>query len=65
MVLEHLTAVTLTFDQVTPKSIRFICYPGWMCGLSLKKVGQGILESLIGNKKVTDRHVQSNMPSLL
>jgi len=33
------------------KSIGFICYPG--CGLSLKKVGQGVLELLIGNKKVT------------
>jgi len=50
---------------------------GWMCGSSLKKVGQGVLELLIGNEKVTDgqshlttdlptdRHVQSSMPSLL
>jgi len=43
MVLEH-----LTFDLVTLKSIGFLCYPGWMCGLSLRKVGQGILELLIG-----------------
>jgi len=40
-----------------------------MCGPSLKKVGQGVLELLIGNAKVTDgqkdgqtdRHVQSNI----
>jgi len=31
-VLEHLTPVTLTFDRVTPKSIQFICYQGWMSG---------------------------------
>ena len=44
-----------------------------MCGQSLREVGQGVLELLIGNKKVTDgqtdrpsnRHVQSNMPFLL
>jgi len=40
-----------------------------MCGHGLGKVGQGVLELLIGNKKVTDgqtdRHVQSNMLSLL
>ena len=38
----------------------------------LSKVGQGVLELLIGNEKVTDGwtdrhtyiHVQSNMPSL-
>ena len=35
-------------DPVTQKSIGFICYPGWMCGPSLKRVGQGILELLIG-----------------
>ena len=45
MVLEHLTLVTLTFD---PKR-GFLCYPGWMCELRLRKVGQGILELLIGN----------------
>ena len=54
----------------------FICYPGWMCGPSLKKVCQGVLELLIGNEKVTDgqtfqptdRHVQrakGNMQILL
>ena len=39
-----------------------------MCGPSLSKVGQGILELLIGSEKVTDdqtdrpdRHVQSNI----
>jgi len=48
MVLEHLTLVT--FDPVTPRSIGFICYPEWMCGSSLKKVGQGVLELLIGNE---------------
>ena len=53
-VFEHLTLVTLTFDTETPKSIGFICYPGWMCGLSLKKVCQGVLELLIGHKKVKD-----------
>jgi len=40
-----------------------------MCGSSLRKVGQGVLELLIRNEKITDgqtdRHVQSNMPSLL
>jgi len=100
---------------LTPKSIGFLCYPGWMCGLSLRKVGQGILElqietvlahltfdpeinrvhmlprmdvltkfeegrsrrsRVIDRKRKgyrwtdrltwwTDRHVQSNMPSLL
>ena len=34
----------LTFDTVTPKSIGFLCYPGWMCGPSLRKIGQGVLE---------------------
>ena len=48
MVLEHLTLVT--FDPVTPRSMGFICYPEWMCGSSLKKVGQGVLELLIGNE---------------
>jgi len=54
MVLAHLTPVTFTFNHVTTKSIGFICYPGFMCGSSLKKVGQGVLELLIGNEKVTD-----------
>jgi len=39
-----------------------------MCGQVLGKVGQGVLELLIGNEKVTDgqtdRHVQSNMFSM-
>ena len=41
-VFEHLTLVTLTFDPVTP--IGFLCYQGWMYGLSLKKVGQGVID---------------------
>ena len=49
MVLEHLTLVTLTFDILTPISIGFLCLPGWICGLSLRKVGQGILKLLIWN----------------
>jgi len=39
---------------VTPKSIGFLCCPGQMCGQSLRKVGQSVLDLLIGNKKVTD-----------
>jgi len=58
---------------LTPKCIGFFCCPGRMCGQSLRKVGQGVLELLIRNEKVTDgstdlptdQHVQSNMPSLL
>jgi len=49
IVLELLNFVTLTFDPVIPKSLEFLCYPGWMCGLSLRKVGQGVLQLLIGN----------------
>ena len=68
MVLEHLTPLTITFGLVTPKSIGFQCYPRWTYVQSVKKVGQGNLRLFIGNKKVTDwstdRHVQSNMPSL-
>jgi len=45
IVLEHLTP--LTFYPVTPKSIGFICYLGWMCGPSLKKVGEGVLKLVI------------------
>jgi len=37
-----------------PKLIWFLCSPGRMCGPSLRKVGKGILEVLIGNEKVTD-----------
>jgi len=44
----------LTFDPVTWKSIRFLCYTRWMCGQTLRKVRQGVLELLIRNKKVTD-----------
>ena len=49
MVLEHLTLVSLTFDPVTLKSIWHTYYPVWMCGLRLRKVGQDVLELLIGN----------------
>ena len=45
----NLTSVILTFDPVTPRSIGFICNPGWMCGPGIRKVGQGVLELLIGN----------------
>ena len=31
-----------------PKIIAFLCYPGWMCDPSLRKVGQGILQLLNG-----------------
>ena len=66
-VLAHLTPVTLTIEPVTPNSIGFFCYCGWMWGPSLRKVGQGVFQILIGNKKVTARptdwHVQSNMHS--
>jgi len=31
--------VDLDLYPVTPKSIRFFCYPGWMCRPSLRKVG--------------------------
>ena len=57
MVLIQLTSVTLsglTFDPVIPKSIWFFCYPGWLCVPSLRKVGHGVLELLVGNEKVTD-----------
>ena len=40
-------------DLVTPILIGFLCY-GWMCGPSLLKVGQGVLEFFIGNEKVLD-----------
>ena len=36
--------MTLTFDLVTAKCIGFLCYSGWMCGPSLRRVGQDILE---------------------
>jgi len=49
MVLADLAPVTLTFDIMTPVSIGFLCYPGWMCGISLRKAGQGVLQLLIGN----------------
>ena len=39
----------LDLEPSDPKSIRHHCYPGWMCGTSLRKVGQGVLELLIRN----------------
>ena len=42
-VLARLIPVTLTFDPVTLKSIGFICYPGELCGPSLRMVDQGVL----------------------
>jgi len=38
--------LTLTFDPVPQKSLGFLCYPG---GLSLRRVGQSVLELLIRN----------------
>ena len=42
-VLARLIPVTLTFDPVTLKSIGFICYPGELCGPSLRMVDQRVL----------------------
>ena len=67
-VLAHLTAVTLTFDPVIPKSIGFLCYQGQMCKPSLWKVGQSssrVIDRKQKGYRWTNRHVQSNMPSLL
>jgi len=44
---------------VTQKSIGFLCYPGQMCGPSLRKAGQGVLKLLIGNEMVTDRQTDT------
>ena len=46
-VLAHLTLVT--FDLMAPQSIGFLCCPGRMYGPILRKVGQVVLELLIGN----------------
>jgi len=32
---------------VTPRSIGFLYYPGWMCRPGMRKVGQGILEETV------------------
>ena len=37
------------------RSIGFLCCRGWMCGPSLRKLGEGVFELLIGSEKVTDR----------
>ena len=58
-VLTHLTSVTMIFD---PKSLAFLCCPGRVCGPSLRKVGEGVLQLLIGNEKVKDGQTD-NMPS--
>ena len=50
----HLTPVTLTVDPVILNSTGFISYSEWMCGPSLRKLGQGVLELFIRIKKVTD-----------
>mgnify|MGYP006890640461 CR=1 FL=1 len=49
IVWANLTTVTLTFDPVTPQSNKFLCYPRWMWGQDMRKVGQGVLMSFIGN----------------
>jgi len=46
IVLEYSTLVT--FDPVTPKSIGFLPYPGWMCGPGIRKVGHVVLQLVIG-----------------
>ena len=51
IVLKHLTLVTLPFDSVTPKSIMFLCYPGQMCGPSLRKIDQSILKVIDHKQK--------------
>ena len=61
-VLPDLTPVN--FDLVTAKSIGFLCYPGWMCGPSLRKVGQGVLDLLIGNEKVLNRQTYAKQYAL-
>ena len=45
-VLTHFTPVAVTFDPVT---IGFLFCQGWMCGPSLRKVGEGVHELLIRN----------------
>ena len=47
--LADLTPLTLTIDLVTPMLLGFLCYQEWMCGPSLRRVGQGILYLLNGN----------------
>ena len=61
MICADLTPVNLTLDLVTPVSIGFLCYPGWICGTSLRKVGQGVLELLIENKKVSQTDRATNL----
>ena len=49
--LSTLTHLTLTFDLMNIISIGFLCYPGWMCGLSLRRLFQGVIKLLIWNNK--------------
>ena len=64
MVLEHLTLVILTFDPVTPNSIGFVCYRGWMCGPSLKNVGHSrVIDQKRKGYRQTDLHVQTDRPT--
>ena len=46
--------MTLTLDPVTSKSIGFICYPGWVCGPSLKKVGSRVIDQKQQTFRPTD-----------
>ena len=47
--MAYLTLVTLTFNPVSPKPLWFLCCIGWICGPSMRRVGQCVLELLIGN----------------
>ena len=51
-------------------SIGFPCYPGWVCGPSLSTVGRPLgidrkWKVCRQTDRPTNRHVQSNMPSVL
>ena len=52
-VLTHLTRCHWPLTQKSIGLTWLICYPGCICGISVRKVGQGVLELLIGNEKVT------------
>ena len=52
------------FWHIWPQWPQFLCYTGWMCGPSLRKVGQGVLKLLIRNKKVTDGRTYRQTDSL-
>jgi len=40
--------VNLIFDTVTPNSIVFLCYPGWMLGPGLRLVFSSYWSDLFG-----------------